>query len=89
MDEKERQIREKLGIPLGAPMTVIELPKHVEERKTGGWTDDQIKGKTFEELDAMVNQAETAAKGLKEALTQQENRVSDLKMIRRRKEEIS
>lgn len=90
MSADEKAMREKLGIPMGASLTLIDMDANPDkyERKTAGWTDEQIKNKTVAEFDAMINSAQLAIDSLEATVRDQKERVVDLQRIRGRRTEL-
>ena len=90
MSEDEKQMRKKLGIPMGASLQLIDMDANPDkyERKTAGWTDEQIKNKTVAEFDAMINSAQLAIENLEDTVREQKERAMDLQRIRGRRVEL-
>jgi hypothetical protein len=75
-----------IKIPKGANVTYIDLDaQRVEEVITGGWTDDQIKAKSIEQINELLSQAKTVLKILEDNVSEQRTRVYDLEAILNRK----
>ena len=88
-NEKEAQIRRQLGIPPNADVTIIDMgPGKKPEPKTFGWTDDQIRGKSAEELDSLVTQADIAVDSLSTAMREAQDRAQGLRRVRSRKNDL-
>jgi hypothetical protein len=68
--------------------TFLELGNGAVMRKTAGWTDEQIRGKSLKELDSMITQGELATAKLRETLTGEEARIQGLRLVRARKVEL-
>lgn len=55
------------------------------EKITCGWSDSQISAKSIEDFDELINQSVLAANSLRDTLAQQNQRITDLRKIRKRK----
>jgi len=87
----EREEFESKYGKLPSNATYIDLdaqPKPIPEVMTAGWSDTQIRGKTVQELDGMINSAQLGIKNLEETLGGERQRLDDLMRIRNRKIEI-
>lgn len=85
-ESHEDKMRRELGIPKGAHITFIDMDKNrVEPVITAGWTDDQIKGKTEQELRATITQRETGLVRLTETVDNERGEIEKLKQVLRRK----
>ena len=60
----------------------------VEPVLTAGWTDEQIKGKTEQELRAQVAQRETGLVRLQQTVDNERNEIEKLKQVLQRKLQI-
>lgn len=78
---------EKLNGKLSADVLYIDLDEQQTppEPTTCGWTDTQIRNKPLEEFDAMISSGELGIASLKQTLSQEEQRVEDLRRVRNRK----
>ena len=74
-----------LGIPVKAEGVFLHIPKKEPEILTAGWTDDQIRAKSMQELDAMIASGEKGIQSLRDTLTSEQNRVDDLRRVKGRK----
>lgn len=90
MDEKERQIRKRLGIPMNSDVTIIDLDEQQKppETVTAGWTDTQIKNKSIQEIDLLISQNELALETMEKSVAQQRDNINGLKQVRWRKHQI-
>lgn len=70
-------------------ITRLDLGEGKTERKTAGWTDKQIFGKSVEEIDRMIKGGEMVLDTLRQNVTEQEKRIHDLRRILRRKQELA
>lgn len=75
-------MREKNGV------TYLDLGEGQVERKTGGWSDKQIYGKTNKELDVQLASARKILGVLRDNVREQEDRIHDMERILRRKQEL-
>ncbi len=80
-DEEKRE----LGIPLKAEGVYLHIPKQEPEVLTAGWTDDQIRAKSMQELDAMIVTGEKGLQNLKDTVRKEEARIDDLRRVKGRK----
>lgn len=87
MDEKERQIRNRLNIPMNSDVTIIDLDEQQKppEPITAGWTDTQISNKTVLEIEGLIKQNELALESIEQTLMKQRQQISDLRQVRQRK----
>lgn len=89
MTAEEADLRKKLGIPVGANVTFIDMGPGKPPRKTYGWTDEQVKNKTIEELDKMLESSKKVADKLRSALKEEEERFAGFTMIKLRNIELN
>lgn len=88
---KKEEFEAKHG-RLPAHATYIDLD---EQRRntppeviTGGWTDSQIRGKSEQEILAMVEGCERLIETLRQNVRSEEDRLYDLRAIQRRKQQL-
>jgi hypothetical protein len=77
--------KRKLGIPLKAEGTFLHIPKKEPEILTGGWTDDQIRAKSMQEIDAMIESGMKGVESLRATVRAEEARIDDLRRVKGRK----
>jgi len=58
------------------------------ERKTAGWTDDQIRNYPREGIEDQIRSAELSIAKLEDAIEGQRSRIRDLSLILQRKREL-
>ena len=87
MDERERQIRKELSIPMGSDVQIIDLDaqRQPPEMVTAGWTDTQIRNKSLAEIEDLIRQNELAVESMGKAIAQQRNQINNIKAVRQRK----
>jgi hypothetical protein len=87
MDDRERQIRKELSIPMGADVQIIDLDaqRQPPEMVTAGWTDTQIRNKSLAEIEDLIRQNELAVESMEKAIAQQRNQINNIKAVRQRK----
>jgi len=90
MSREERDARKALNIPLGADVTFVDMDSNPDkhERKTAGWTDDQVRNKEMSEIDQMIASAQKVVDSLQQTIQEQQGRIADLRLIRNRKLEL-
>lgn len=77
--------KKKLGIPLKADGVYLDIPKKQPEILTAGWTDEQIRAKSIQEIDAMISSGEKGIESLKATVRAEEARIDDMRRVRGRK----
>lgn len=77
--------KKALGIPVKAEGVFLHIPKKQPEILTAGWTDDQIRAKSIQELDAMIASGEKGIENLRSTLNAEMARVDDLRRVKGRK----
>ncbi len=83
---KEEEFRRLYDVPEGAHITYIDLDAQKETpMNTAGWTDDQIRGKSLQEIDAQITSAEAGLTSLRETVRAEEDRLAGLRLVRDRK----
>lgn len=87
MSEKEKALRRKLNIPLGAQLTLLELEPDIE-RTTEGWTDEQIKNKSVSDFDQMISSGELGIEKMEETIRQERKRLAGVRNLRKRRLEL-
>lgn len=88
-EEDVRAMLKKQGYNVPPSATFIDLDaQNVLEVKTGGWTDDQIRGKSESEIKEMINQQDILIDTFRTNLRDSEDRLYDLRAILRRKQQI-
>lgn len=87
MDDKEKSIRKRLGIPMNSDVQIIDLDEQQKppEVMTAGWSDTQIKGKSVEEIESLIKQNELALDSLEQTVANQRQMINDLRQVRQRK----
>lgn len=83
----EQEARKKFGIPANANLTIVDMDDNPDkyERKTGGWTDEQIKNKPLEDIEALLENSQKVEDILRKNLEEQTNRTLSYSLIRDRK----
>lgn len=87
MDDKEKNIRKRLGIPMNSDVQIIDLDEQQKppEVMTAGWSDTQIKGKSVEEIESLIKQNELALDSLEQTVANQRQTINNLRQVRQRK----
>lgn len=74
---------------LGDNVTYIDLDDPANqvpaEVVTGGWTDTQIRAKSSQEIDAMINSGQMGLDSLRDTIRKEEQRINNLYLIKQRK----
>tara|TARA_S200002703_G_C3717216_1_gene220331 strand:+ start:515 stop:787 length:273 start_codon:yes stop_codon:yes gene_type:complete len=83
----EQEARKKFGIPPNANLQLIDMDANPDKFEviTGGWTDDQIRNKKMEDIDALIEQSINVQNILQKNLDEQRERTMSYKKIRDRK----
>jgi hypothetical protein len=87
MSEKEKALRKKLNIPMGAELTLLELEPDIEVL-TEGWTDEQIRNKSAADFDQMISSAELGIDKMEETIMGERKRIRSLRKLRARRLEL-
>lgn len=67
----------------------IDLDKFkTVERKTAGWTDEQIRNYPRTQLEEQINSARMTIDTMRDSILQQEKRIQDLQKVLSRKTEL-
>ena len=83
----EQEARKKFGIPPNANLQLIDMDANPDKFEviTGGWTDDQIRNKKMEDIDALIEQSINVQNILQKNLDEQRERTMSYKKIKDRK----
>lgn len=86
----EQDVRGRLGIPEDATVTFVQCNDEapIPERKTGGWTDEQISRNSMSDIEELIRSQEVAVDALTNTLADAQNRLTDFRLIRQRKTQI-
>jgi hypothetical protein len=88
MGMNKQEFESRYGrLPANAIYLDLDETKTIE-RKTKGWTDEQIKNKTLAQFDEMLRTADLAIKNLEDAAEGERQRRQDLLAIRNRRTEL-
>ena len=87
MDDKEKNIRKRLGIPMKTDVQIIDLDEQQKppEMVTAGWTDTQIKAKTVKDIELLIKQNELALDAIEQTAAGQRQTINNLRQVRQRK----
>lgn len=85
VDEQEANLRQTLGIPMNADLTVVDIPKHVGVPKVHGWTDQQIAGKSIEYFNDIISQRQKCLDQLQKTIDKERCEIDKLNDIRKRR----
>jgi hypothetical protein len=66
-------------------ITYIDLDAQPKPVMTEGWTDEQIRAKSLDDLNLQVMQAELGVESLRDTLNKEVERIEGLKRVRARK----
>ena len=88
MPMTDAEMRKMYGIPPNAKVTLIDMGPGKAEPTTEGWTDDQIRGKSIDDLNSLISQNELALKIQRESIEKQQKVVDGLMRVRQRKIDI-